>query len=237
LSDKRSALGVLQEYANTVPRSRSVGGGLQTEGGSFTEAFRRYGRLSTGSEIAGAPNNFSFESFPHALRSYRLSFGLTQRELGVRIGVSHAHVAYLESGRRRASVAVLNRIATLMGVELDQLLSLVYPETDSTGQKSFRGSAPKERDGDLAGDEAMLFAGSRERRHEIRVQIELLKQNAKTVNQLARETLERLKQARKFLSEDTRLQMIKSSGGTISADRRGGVKLPGIAGIKCDLDS
>jgi len=52
-------------------------------------------------------------------REYR---GLGQRELAEKAGVAQAHVAQIETGRRKGSVDTLRRLAGAMRVDLDDLV-------------------------------------------------------------------------------------------------------------------
>jgi predicted transcriptional regulator len=46
---------------------------------------------------------------PKEMKQWRISAGLTQRQLAERLGISAAHVAYLESGRRMPSASLIQR--------------------------------------------------------------------------------------------------------------------------------
>jgi len=55
------------------------------------------------------------------LRSRRQELGLSLRELGSRVGVSASMLSQVETGRCRASVAVLYRLVNELGLTLDDL--------------------------------------------------------------------------------------------------------------------
>jgi XRE family aerobic/anaerobic benzoate catabolism transcriptional regulator len=58
----------------------------------------------------------------HNVRFARDSRDMTRRELAVSSGVSERFLAQLESGQGNASILILRRIATALGVEIEQLL-------------------------------------------------------------------------------------------------------------------
>lgn len=57
------------------------------------------------------------------IAKYRKRAGLTQAGLSVLLGVSQASVAQWERGTREPSVAMLKRIAQVLGVTVDALIS------------------------------------------------------------------------------------------------------------------
>jgi len=65
------------------------------------------------------------------LRKKRGILGLTQRELARQLGVKSSHVTYLESDRRRPSLALLGRIADVLGLQREPLFLLAHPEASS----------------------------------------------------------------------------------------------------------
>jgi len=64
-----------------------------------------------------------------AIRAQRAAFGLTQRRLAAELGVKGSYISYLEKNRRRPSIALLNRIGEILGLERSELLAMAYPET------------------------------------------------------------------------------------------------------------
>ena len=91
------------------------------------------------------------------VRRQRESFRLTQRELAHKLGVKASHVAYIEGGLRRPSLALVRRLADTLGINKQKLLLLTYPEA------RFLISQPTEPSHDpaaawqqFAGDRAML---------------------------------------------------------------------------------
>jgi transcriptional regulator with XRE-family HTH domain len=60
---------------------------------------------------------------PTRLRQKRVELGWSQKELAGRLGVTQGAVAQLESGRRSPSRALVSRLARVLGVSADYLLS------------------------------------------------------------------------------------------------------------------
>lgn len=53
---------------------------------------------------------------------------MTQHELAVAIGVKGSHIAYIEGGQRRPSLALLGRIAETLDLNRRELLFLSHPD-------------------------------------------------------------------------------------------------------------
>ena len=72
------------------------------------------------------------------LKERRIQLGLTQRALAEQVAIKASHVAYIESGRRRPSLMLLERIATVLGLDRRELFVLAHPEAkgiiDSSAQ-------------------------------------------------------------------------------------------------------
>ncbi len=68
------------------------------------------------------------KSLGKVLKERRTQLGLTQRVLADQVGIKGSHVAYIESGRRRPSLALLERIATALGLDRRELFVLAHPE-------------------------------------------------------------------------------------------------------------
>ena len=58
------------------------------------------------------------------IKAARNAAGITQKELGNRMGVSDASIAQYESGERNPKVDTLRRLATALGIELSSLISV-----------------------------------------------------------------------------------------------------------------
>jgi transcriptional regulator with XRE-family HTH domain len=61
----------------------------------------------------------------------RQTQGLTQRQLAEMLGVKGSHVAYLESGRRKPSFALIKHLAEVLELDPQQLFLLAHPEAKS----------------------------------------------------------------------------------------------------------
>jgi len=53
---------------------------------------------------------------------------MSQRELADDIGVKASHVAYIESGNRKPSISLINRLSETLGLNAGELLVLAHPE-------------------------------------------------------------------------------------------------------------
>jgi transcriptional regulator with XRE-family HTH domain len=99
------------------------------------------------------------------LKQRREMLGLTQRELALKLNVKPSHVAYLENDRRRPSLALVSRLADVMGLEKEPLFLLAHPEAGVL-LDGRREPAPRQsRDQvwrDFAGNKALLA------RHQVR---------------------------------------------------------------------
>ena len=56
------------------------------------------------------------------LRRLREEKGLSYRQLGAKLGISHAHLIYMESGKTLPSLPLLVKIAEFYKVSFDELL-------------------------------------------------------------------------------------------------------------------
>ncbi len=98
---------------------------------------------------------------------------MTQRELAQLVGVKGSHIAYIEGNRRKPSLALLRRIADVLGLNRRELLFLTHPEArDLVGDSDGGGSLKP-------ADSWRLFAANRalHKRHKISAgELKLLKQ-------------------------------------------------------------
>jgi transcriptional regulator with XRE-family HTH domain len=92
------------------------------------------------------------------LKNRRATLGLTQRDLATKLNVKPSHVAYIETDRRRPSLALLGRIAEVMGLEKESLFLLAHPEARSliNGREESPQSNRKQVWQDFAGNESVL---------------------------------------------------------------------------------
>jgi transcriptional regulator with XRE-family HTH domain len=65
------------------------------------------------------------------IKQQRDAYDLTQRQLASKLGVKASHIAYLENGRRKPSLALLTRIADTLGLDEQRLFLLAHPEARS----------------------------------------------------------------------------------------------------------
>lgn len=61
-------------------------------------------------------------TFGEKLRRLRMQRGLTTRELGELLGISHPFVTRMEQGKKMPNVAMVVKIAAVFGVSVDQLV-------------------------------------------------------------------------------------------------------------------
>jgi transcriptional regulator with XRE-family HTH domain len=96
--------------------------------------------------------------FGRMLKEQRQAHGLTQRELAARIDVKASHVAYLETGQRKPSLALLGRIADTLRLERQKLFVMAHPEARAMmpPSKPLRAKTPKEAWRTLLNDRALL---------------------------------------------------------------------------------
>jgi transcriptional regulator with XRE-family HTH domain len=96
----------------------------------------------------------------HVLKRRRESLGLTQRALALKLNVKPSHVAYLENDQRRPSLALVSRLADVMGLEKEPLFLLAHPEASSLISSSRREPARRHDRGqvwrDFAGNKAWM---------------------------------------------------------------------------------
>ena len=93
------------------------------------------------------------------LKARRGELALTQRELASKLNVKPSHVAYLEKDRRRPSLALVSRIAAVMGLDKETLFLLAHPEASSLFSAR-REPAPRHDSGKVwnqfAGNKSLL---------------------------------------------------------------------------------
>ena len=93
----------------------------------------------------------SEETFGKVLKEARLALGSSQQDLARKLGVRASHVGYLEQGRRRPSLTLLNALADTLGVDKERLFLLSHPEAKEPDQETARESAPTQGSQCLAG--------------------------------------------------------------------------------------
>ena len=90
----------------------------------------------------------------------RQTLSLSQRALAEMLGVRGSHVAYLEMGRRRPSLALLKRLADVLQLDRWQLFLLAHPEaksllSSSTTPQPLREESRLKRGNDSANTRAL----------------------------------------------------------------------------------
>lgn len=63
------------------------------------------------------------ESYPNRIREVRKSKGVTQAQLGARVGISAIHVGHVELGRRNLTLDLMEKIADALGASPNELLN------------------------------------------------------------------------------------------------------------------
>jgi len=99
---------------------------------------------------------------------------MTQRELAAAVGIKASHIAYIENGHRRPSIALINRLSKTLGLDAKELLVLAHPEAkqivDRALPASKRGDGAWQR---FVSNQALL------RRHAVtKGELKILKQVA-----------------------------------------------------------
>jgi predicted transcriptional regulator/DNA-binding XRE family transcriptional regulator len=67
--------------------------------------------------------DFDLIALGQRIRHHRRAAGMTLQELGAQIGTSSSHLSLIETAQREAGIALLSRIATALGVNLDAFTS------------------------------------------------------------------------------------------------------------------
>jgi transcriptional regulator with XRE-family HTH domain len=78
------------------------------------------------------------------LKHRRQTLNLTQRQLAEMLGVKGSHIAYLENGRRKPSLALLKRLAKVLELNRWQLFLLAHPEAKSLLSSSAAPARPED---------------------------------------------------------------------------------------------
>lgn len=100
------------------------------------------------------------ETFGKVLKEARLALGFSQQDLARKLGVRASHVGYLEQGRRRPSLILLNALADTLGIDKERLFLLSHPEAKNliqdTTRKRTRSRQPNAWQ-ELLADKAVLI--------------------------------------------------------------------------------
>ena len=93
------------------------------------------------------------------IKQRRAMLRWTQRELALKLGVKPSHVAYLEKNRRRPSLALLSRLADVLGLPKESLFVLAHPEASSLVGTPCKSAARENHDQawqEFAGNKGLL---------------------------------------------------------------------------------
>ncbi len=67
------------------------------------------------------------------LKARRIAKGLSARQLAERVGVSDAHIIYIEKAQRRATFDKLMNIISTLGLTVDEIMSVIGQKNDDSG--------------------------------------------------------------------------------------------------------
>ncbi|XEC93394.1 helix-turn-helix transcriptional regulator [Paenibacillus tarimensis] len=76
------------------------------------------------------------------IRIIRAMYGLTQTELGERLGVSDVYIAYMENGKRRVTDAIETRIRSELELTDEQIREL-FELSRSVRRTAILGNIPR----------------------------------------------------------------------------------------------
>ena len=82
------------------------------------------------------------------VRDRRERLGLTQRDLASMVGVQASHIAYIEGGNRRPSLALLARLSDALSLDSHRLFLLLHPDAEQFLDR--RSEPPKRESRDAA---------------------------------------------------------------------------------------
>jgi transcriptional regulator with XRE-family HTH domain len=80
------------------------------------------------------------------VKEARAGARMTQRDLAAAIRVKASHIAYIENGRRRPSISLINRLSETLELSAKELLVLAHPEA----KQIVEGDRPSGGRGDSA---------------------------------------------------------------------------------------
>jgi len=75
------------------------------------------------------------------LKGRRAELALSQRALARQLGVKPSHIAYLESGKRKPSLALMGRLEHALGISRQRIFLLAHPEAEAIVHPSVRAVA------------------------------------------------------------------------------------------------
>ncbi len=78
------------------------------------------------------------------LKRRRGGLALSQRALAEQLGVKPSHIAYLESGKRKPSLALMGRLEEALGVSRQRIFLLAHPEAEAVVNPGIQAAPPKD---------------------------------------------------------------------------------------------
>jgi transcriptional regulator with XRE-family HTH domain len=82
-------------------------------------------------------------AFGDLVKKQRTAMGLSQRQLAPKLGIQASHIAYMERGMRKPSLALLGRMAGALGLDGGKLFFLLFPEARELLGASLQPGRPK----------------------------------------------------------------------------------------------
>ena len=77
------------------------------------------------------------------LKKRRAELALSQRALAEELDVKPSHIAYLESGKRKPSLALMGRLEGALGISRQQIFLLAHPEAEAVVNPVLRAAPPR----------------------------------------------------------------------------------------------
>jgi transcriptional regulator with XRE-family HTH domain len=77
------------------------------------------------------------------LKGRRAELALSQRTLARQLGVKPSHIAYLESGKRKPSLALMGRLEEALGIGRQRIFLLAHPEAEAMVNPVVQAVKPK----------------------------------------------------------------------------------------------
>lgn len=84
------------------------------------------------------PKSVLYSQLGNRIREERLKLNLTQSELAEKVDLSDTYIGAIERGERSLTVASLIKVANVLGVSVDYLLSDLIDENDQNIIDQFR---------------------------------------------------------------------------------------------------
>jgi transcriptional regulator with XRE-family HTH domain len=72
------------------------------------------------------------ENYGEQIKNYRLSLGMTQKQIAKELDVTPGYISNIENGRASMSLRLLIYYSKLMGITLDELVGNIEPDYKKT---------------------------------------------------------------------------------------------------------